>query len=180
MSKRATYRHGNVREAATEAGFRILDETGLEALTMRNVADSIGVAHRSLYLAFNDREGLLDAIAVQAFDAMHAAVKSARSGPDFAARYCRFALGRSGLYDVMMSRRHGQMKHNPELQASVHRVITKAFEFFATPGASSPVNRRAVMRITMLLHGAITLYRMGVLDIESDRIFLDEVRRMVG
>ena len=179
-SHRSTYRHGNVREAATQAGYCIVSEGDLRDLTMRSVADRIGVAHRSLYLAFGDRDGLLDAIAEKAFDALFEAVRPANSGADFAVRYCRFALKNGGLYDMMMSRRHAEMKHAPALQAAVHRVIRKAFEFFASATATPGVNRRAVMRITMLLHGALTLYRMGVLDIPNDRAFMEEVRGLMA
>ena len=36
-------------------------------LSVRQVADAVGVAHRSLYNHFEDREALLDAVATEAY-----------------------------------------------------------------------------------------------------------------
>jgi len=41
-------------------------KAGHEQLSLREVADAVGVAHRSLYNHFRDREALLDAVATEA------------------------------------------------------------------------------------------------------------------
>jgi AcrR family transcriptional regulator len=128
-----------------------------------------------LYNAFEDREALLDAVAVKAFDSLAKALQPAASRQEFVRAFVRFALRKPHLYALIMSRKHATMKDTPALQAAAHRVITKAFEFFAEPGARSAVNRRAIMKQLMLINGALTLYRLGVLDLPSEARFLEEV-----
>ena len=65
--RRATYRHGNLKSAALKAATRLVAAAGHEQLSLREVAESVGVAHRSLYNHFADREALLDAVATEAY-----------------------------------------------------------------------------------------------------------------
>ena len=64
---RDTYRHGNLRAEAVQAAFELATADGAGALSLRAVADRVGVAHRSLYNHFADREALVDAVAEQGF-----------------------------------------------------------------------------------------------------------------
>jgi AcrR family transcriptional regulator len=65
--RRATYRHGNLKAAALKAAYGLVAKAGHEDLSLREVADAVGVAHRSLYNHFRDREALLDAVATDAY-----------------------------------------------------------------------------------------------------------------
>ena len=65
--RRATYRHGNLKSAALKAATRLVAAAGHEQLSLREVAEAVGVAHRSLYNHFADREALLDAVATEAY-----------------------------------------------------------------------------------------------------------------
>jgi len=62
----ASYRHGNLRTAALKAATRLVAKSGHEGLSLRQVAEAVGVAHRSLYNHFEHREALLDAVATDA------------------------------------------------------------------------------------------------------------------
>ena len=50
------------RERVVEAALRVMDEEGLEAVTMRRVAREVGVEAMSLYHHVEDKEDLLDGI----------------------------------------------------------------------------------------------------------------------
>src|ERR1700728_1330241 len=65
---RDTCRHGNLREAAVSAAFALVAAGGEPALSLRRVAEAVGVAHRSLYNHFADREALVDAVAEAGFE----------------------------------------------------------------------------------------------------------------
>ncbi|MBD8636872.1 TetR/AcrR family transcriptional regulator C-terminal domain-containing protein [Stenotrophomonas sp. 169] len=69
-------RQAIAREHIVEAAFLILDEAGLEGLTLRKVACSLGIRAPSLYWHFKSKQALIDAMA----DAMIADV--ARVIPD--------------------------------------------------------------------------------------------------
>lgn len=57
-----TYHHGNLREALIEAGIRIINERGEEALSLRKVASACDVSHAAPYAHFKDKDELVEAI----------------------------------------------------------------------------------------------------------------------
>jgi len=124
--RRASYRHGNLKAAALKAASDLVAKSGHEALSLREVADAVGVAHRSLYNHFEDREALLDAVATDAYTRLAARLVKAWTPEDYTATYVRFALANRAIYALMTSRPHATMKHNPPLQSAVHKVITEA------------------------------------------------------
>src|SRR3954465_9697096 len=77
--RRATYRHGNLKSASLKAATRLVAKAGHEQLSLREVADVVGVAHRSLYNHFRDREALLDAVATEAYKRLTAILVKANT-----------------------------------------------------------------------------------------------------
>jgi AcrR family transcriptional regulator len=58
---------GDLRERVLEASVKLIEEDGLSALSMREVARRAGVSHQAPYNHFADREAILGAIAEQGF-----------------------------------------------------------------------------------------------------------------
>ena len=56
------YHHGNLREALIEAGIRIINERGEDALSLRSVASACDVSHAAPYAHFKDKDELIEAI----------------------------------------------------------------------------------------------------------------------
>lgn len=177
---RKTYRHGNVQAEAIAAAWRLIARAGHEALSVRQVADAVGVAHRSLYNHFKDREALLDAVATEAYLRLAKAVSGAQTREDFTARYVRFALANRRLYALMTSRPHGTMKFNPPLQSAVHKVITECMRLFTTPDQTSAERRRAVMKVFIIHFGGITQYANGILDQPNEDALVAELAAMTA
>ena len=176
--RRATYRHGNLKAAALKAAFALVAKGGHEQLSLREVADAVGVAHRSLYNHFRDREALLDAVATEAYNRLAAILVKANSPADYTAKYVRFALANRALYALMTSRPHATMKHNPPLQTAVHGVITQAMRIFCQDIPTPAARRRAVMKVYITLYGGISLYAAGVLDQPSEKALIAELSAM--
>jgi AcrR family transcriptional regulator len=176
--RRATYRHGNLKAAAIKAAFRLVAKAGHEALSLREVADAVGVAHRSLYNHFEDREALLDAVATDAYTRLAARLVKAQTPADYTAAYVRFALANRAIYRLMTSRPHATMKRNPPLQRAVHMVITEAMRIFAGDIETPAERRRAVMKVYITLYGGISLYAAGVLDQPSEKALIAELSAM--
>src|SRR6266478_974861 len=176
--RRATYRHGNLKAAALKAATRLVARAGHEQLSLRAVADAVGVAHRSLYNHFGDREALLDAVATDAYARLAAILVKANTPEDYTAKYVRFALANRALYALMTSRPHATMKHNPPLQKAVHMVITEAMRIFCADIESPVARRRAVMKVYITLYGGISLYATGVLDQPSEKALITELSAM--
>jgi AcrR family transcriptional regulator len=178
--RRKTYRHGNVQPEAIAAALRLIAKSGHEALSVRQVADAVGVAHRSLYNHFKDREALLDAVATEAFARLGQLLKAAKTKEDYTATYVRFALANRHLYRLMTSRPHATMKFNPPLQTAVHSVITEGLRLFTDPKQSSSERRRAMMKVFVIHFGGITQYVNGVLDLPNEDALVAELSAMTA
>lgn len=56
------YHHGNLRQALIDAGIKIINENGEEALSLRKAAAACDVSHAAPYAHFKDKDELLEAI----------------------------------------------------------------------------------------------------------------------
>lgn len=176
---RPTYRHGNVRADAVAAAYALAADGAGAAISLRRVADALGVAHRSLYNHFADREDLLNAVAREGFRRLARVLRPKRTPAAFIAAFVRFALAHPGLYDVMTSRRHATLYATPALQAAVHEVITEALRLLGRPEHTASERRRAVMKAYILIHGGVTLHRARILDVPGAAGLVAELSRMV-
>src|SRR5260370_40149628 len=95
--RRATYRHGNLPAAALKAAYGRVAKAGHERLSLREVADAVGVAHRSLYNHFGDREALLDAVATEAYVRLAARLMKAQTPQYDTATYVRYTLANQAI-----------------------------------------------------------------------------------
>src|SRR5579871_6157144 len=176
--RRTTYRHGDLRAAALKAATRLVAERGHESLSLREVAEAVGVAHRSLYNHFEHREALLDAVATDAYTQLATKLTKARTPADYTATYVHFALKNAAIYALMTSRPHATMKHNPPLQRAAHLVITEAMRIFCADISDPIERRRAVMQVYITLYGGISLYASGVLDQPNEKALIAELSAM--
>jgi AcrR family transcriptional regulator len=61
------YHHGNLRLALLDAAIALIKEVGVEKLSLRGIARSVGVSQTAPYRHFRDKNELLAEIATQAF-----------------------------------------------------------------------------------------------------------------
>jgi AcrR family transcriptional regulator len=109
--KRKKYHHGDLRSALIIEGLALLEEQGLENLSLRAIAARVGVSHTAPKNHFDGLRGLMTAIAAECFR-MHAAemrrgVETAPPGKDRLHAACngyvRFALDHPALFRLMFS-----------------------------------------------------------------------------
>ena len=102
-----TYHHGDLPAALLSATAEAIEDTGLRALSLREVARRAGVSHAAPAHHFGNREGLLTAFAVQGFERFTAALRAAPGdGPVELMRararaYVRFAIDHRAHFEVM-------------------------------------------------------------------------------
>jgi AcrR family transcriptional regulator len=93
----------------------LLTETGEEdAVSLRAVAQRVGVSVPSIYLHFADKQALLDAVCEEVFAALDAQMQAASAGaPDpfeglrlQGIAYVRFALANPEHYRIVLMRKH--------------------------------------------------------------------------
>jgi AcrR family transcriptional regulator len=99
------YRHGNLPNALRAAARAILDESGPEAVGLRETARRVGVSATAAYRHFSSKEDLLASVAAEGFRELTAALEAGVEGPDpligLGLAYVEFALRKRGLFRLM-------------------------------------------------------------------------------
>jgi len=105
------YHHGNLREALVTEGMKLLDDDGVEAVTLRELARRTNVSHGAPHRHFGDRDELLGEMAARGFDELSTLLVEVLQQPTPARRlraylrgYVTFATERPGLVQLMFSR----------------------------------------------------------------------------
>ncbi|MBL7254826.1 TetR/AcrR family transcriptional regulator [Paractinoplanes lichenicola] len=94
------YHHGDLRRVLLEATAAAIQEHGVAALSLRDLARRAGVSHAAPAHHFGDKAGLLTAFAAAGFEELATAL----AGDDFlemGVAYVRFALSRPAHFEVM-------------------------------------------------------------------------------
>jgi AcrR family transcriptional regulator len=106
------YHHGNLRSALLERAAQTVDERGVQALSLRELAREAGVSHGAPRRHFPDRQALLDALAEDGFERLGGELARAveGAGADFRARlhalaqaYIAFATRHPALLELMFA-----------------------------------------------------------------------------
>jgi len=176
---RDTYRHGNLREAAISAAFGLVAAGGEAALSLRRVAEEVGVAHRSLYNHFADREALVDAVAEAGFEVLASTLRAAATRADFVKAYVRFVLDNPNLYRVMKGQPISVINRKPALQRAIQLSVKESARLFCDVNSDPTENRRVVIKVLILLYGGISMYLEGILDVSSEDELIVELQSMI-
>jgi len=137
------YQHGNVRGEAIEAALRLISQSGLTRLSLRDVAGEIGVSHAALYRYFADKEALLASIAQEGFEGLISAINEAgKKNGDLKKRlfesgraYVEFAVRNPDRFRLMFSDAIRNRSDYPDLDSASRRsfqqlvgIIDECFE----------------------------------------------------
>jgi AcrR family transcriptional regulator len=176
MAKRATYHHGDLRRALLDASLALVDEAGIGALSLREVARKAGVSHNAPYHHFPDKGSLLAAIAEEGFAELAKEMGEARAaaGADAPARlqacgiaYIRFALRAPTHFRVMFRpelaspSEHSAVARSSTLALAtlVESVVEAQAAGLVPPGEPTPF----VLTCWSCVHGLATLWLDGPL-----------------
>jgi AcrR family transcriptional regulator len=76
-NKQGNYHHGDLRRAVIDTAIAIIADRGIDRLTMREIANEIGVSRMAPYRHFENKAELLAVLAQEGFEAMYAATQLA-------------------------------------------------------------------------------------------------------
>lgn len=167
-SERETFHHGDTRRAAIVVARAIVDASGHQSLTLRGVAEQIGVNHRALYRQFKSLEDLLFEVAASGFSELADRLEQidlasgSNRAEQLAAVYARFAVDHVHLYTLMFAlplREH--FRREEGIGPPMRRVVKAAAVALRDEGADEDAIKTAVLRIWGLAHGMIGLYTAG-------------------
>ncbi len=161
--------HGNLKEALVLAGLEILEEDGLEGLTLRKCAARAGVSHAAPKHHFDNVGALKSAIAARAYKVFETSMREgiAEAGDDPLERvrgisngYIRFATEHNALFNLIFVP-HGTYPPDPERDAasdSARRVLAEISQAVATPRHGLSVTEVAIWSMA---HGYAKLIEIG-------------------
>jgi AcrR family transcriptional regulator len=108
------YHHGDLRRALLDTALRVVEEQGVEALSLRDLARRLGVSHAAPDHHFPDRLSLLVALAAEGYERLAAEMQAAVAGvPPGPGRLV--AVGRGYLGFALEHPSHTQIMFGPEV-----------------------------------------------------------------
>jgi AcrR family transcriptional regulator len=160
MADDRPYHHGDLRATLLRAAVEVIAESGAAALSMREVTRRAGVSHAAATYHFGDKRGLLTAIAVDGYRALHAELAAAererRSFLEVGVAYVRFALSHPAYFDVMFQ---PHLHEVADVELREAKRSTAAVLYGIDDGA--PTNVAAGVAAWSLVHGLATLWANG-------------------
>lgn len=117
------YHHGQLREALISSALRLLNEEGVESLSLRALAKISGVTQAAPYSHFSNKDELLAAVAETGFQRLALQMAEDATGcrdtreriEKLMTSYIRFAVENKSLFRLMFGRELSDMKKYPTL-----------------------------------------------------------------
>ena len=167
-------KHGLTASQVLDEAVRLIDDQGLDGLTLRALAARLGVRPPSVFAHFQGLDDIRRALALHACAEMETQLRDALgqdSGPPavraLAGAYRRFAHCHPGL-DAALPH-SGHKTDDPTLAAAQYRVVTLVAA--AASGQRGQVDEALIHRIRTLrsaLHGFILLEKSGGFGLRAD------------
>lgn len=157
-----------VSAALLDAAETVLDRDGAAGVTVRAVAQEAGVAPMGIYNRFDGKDGLLDALAVRAFDALALAI-AVDAGPPPADRlrhacrgYRAFALSHPAQYALMFATGSPAAPRDSPVRARGRRVFDTLVGMVGDVtdplgSSSAPDLDDTSQAVWYAIHGAVTI-----------------------
>lgn len=162
-------------ERISEVALGLLEQGGPEAVTMRVVAQAVGITPMAIYHHFPNREALLQTVTDREFDRLAAFQQArlkklpARARPrtvilELMHGYIDYAVARPLLFDYVFSReRPGARRFPEDFRARRSPTATPLADAIEAGMAAGWLRQDDAWEVTMLLtgavHGWLVLYR---------------------
>ncbi len=169
------YHHGDLRAALLRAAEQALESTGSEDLSLRELSRELGVSNMAPRRHFANKKALLDALALDGFERLGAALSRAVSDHEqtFDARivklartHVRFATKHPALIRLMYSAKHRADAPVDLIEAS-YRALAPAPATVADGQASGAVVQGDPVRLALVVFSAVE----GLIAISTDGQF---------
>ncbi|MEV4240206.1 MULTISPECIES: TetR/AcrR family transcriptional regulator [unclassified Nocardia] len=179
-----SYHHGDLRAELLQRAEATLRESGVDGLSLRQLARDLGVSHAAPSRHFRDKQTLLDALALVGFDRLAAVYGEGDPTGSFSERlhavaraYLNFAIDNPALLALMFARKHSPTS-GEEMLAAVGRAFTVPIALIAEGQAHGEVVAGDPMRIGIAaiaaLQGLATFVGSGFVEAENVEAALTE------
>ncbi len=174
---KANYHHGDLRSSLLKAATKMISDKGIEALSLRRLAASVGVSRTAPYHHFKDKNELLCAIAEEGFRQRHLAAQQSFDDKSLAMRekfsayindYVKFAGDNQELYELMFGRTiWKRQKSTQELRDSAYPCFQHQVEMTSAWQKMGLLDKdENTLRLSQVIwgtiHGIAKLYIDGI------------------
>ncbi len=160
------YHHNDLRNALIAEAIKVLEESGIGGLTLRELARRLGVTHTAPYAHFADKQQLLTGVADVGFGMLADELLAARNAqPDpaeafvaMAVAYVRFAQSNPDLYRLMFVEADLQAGADCEMTEQAERAFQILVDGISQLGTPLPVpSEELAVAAWATVHGAAML-----------------------
>ncbi|MES3041366.1 MAG: TetR/AcrR family transcriptional regulator [Pseudomonadota bacterium] len=167
------YHHGDLKRSLIDAGLDLVREVGIEAISLRQLAERVGVSTPALYHHFRNKEALLGQLGEAAIDAFDVAMETAMRNTEddalsaFVLGYVRFARDEPALYELLFGRRMWSSSEAADFQRKARHSfrlqserLLQLQQLGVLPAHANPLRLAQVAWAT--LHGLCCMYNDGL------------------
>ena len=176
--KSNTYHHGNLRAELLKAAMGILDESGIEAVTIRQVARKAGVGHSAPANHFAGKRALLTQLAIDTFISLGDIIKSElQAAPHgisekvqvFTDTLIEFGLCQPNRFRLLW-RRDYLDNDNQELNRAMDVIYDELLATLTTGKACNVSVESKAIALWSMLQGYVTMRIDGNLEPKKDEV----------
>ena len=186
---------GTTAERIAETALRILEASGPDEVTMRRVAQEVGITPMAIYHHFRSREDLLRAVTEAEFQQLLGSIEARRAKArrsrtkdrstkmqiELMEGYIDYALARPRLFDYVFARpRPGARRYPADFRARKSPTLNVIADELSEGIRTGDLRKSNVWEIAFGLwahvHGYVALYRAGRIDL-SEKRFREMCRR---
>lgn len=169
-------KYDDLREECIVQAMQIIEETGLENLSFREVARRLGVSHQAPYKHFENRDHILAEIITRAFDnfTTELAAQPPTDNPykDMEAigrAYLTFAQQHPAHYHLMFNTQLPDAQAYPQMTQSSQQAFTVLRDCLARilPDKSQPDLNLDAIFVWSTMHGLASLAQSDAIDVLS-------------
>lgn len=160
----------NLRDACIEEAMKIIETSGIESLSMREVARRLGVSHQAPYKHFESRDHILAEILKRSFEDfaryLDTHPKSDNPHEDLAAMghaYLRYAAENPLQYRLMFGSPLPDKQQHPEMMEKAQHAFSLLRDTIAKMHLASDTDMNALY-VWSTMHGLATILHMQMFD----------------
>jgi AcrR family transcriptional regulator len=179
MSSESNYHHGSLRAALLKAAFKLLDKDGIDAVTIRQIARVVGVAHSAPANHFKNKRELFTALALDIYNQLSKTLtdelkpneKSLRKSIHaFSKIILDFGLKHPNRY-ILLSRRDCFNSSDEALYKSMEEVYQHMIRILSSHSNEKSLDTESqAIALWSMIHGYVTLRLEGALISGSDEL----------
>ena len=171
----AVTRTGSLREACVQQALAIIETSGMESLSLRDVARRLGVSHQAPYKHFSNRDELLAEVVARAFAefATHLNARPRHSDPaddlaEIGKAYIGYAVSHPLNYRLMFGTPLPNPDDHPGMLAQAQyafSILRRAIDQLPPPGghASRPAADLDALYVWSTIHGLVSVLQSSAM-----------------